>query len=93
VGECDQPTLRAEEVESQLVEFLIECQRCLPTDWRARLEAQWNTQYPEAAQQLARTRNWNAPLNFRGVDRQRAAARETICASTGAAAVANRVIL
>ncbi len=36
--DCDQPTLKAEEIEEQVVAFLREASHCLPADWRKRVE-------------------------------------------------------
>ncbi len=52
-GTCTQPTLRAVDIEAQVVAFLRECQRHLPADWQAQLEAQWAAQAPDAAAQAA----------------------------------------
>jgi hypothetical protein len=49
VGGCNQATIKAEEIEAQIEEFMRECQRWLPADWRERLEAQWVDQSPELA--------------------------------------------
>ena len=35
--ECDQPTLRAEEIEAQVVEFLHSLSSCLPSNWQERV--------------------------------------------------------
>ena len=51
-GVCDQPTLRAADIEAQVVAFMRECQHRLPEDWQAQLEAQWAAAAPDAAQQL-----------------------------------------
>lgn len=37
LGECDQPTLRAEEIEEQVVDFLRSLSQNLPDDWRTRV--------------------------------------------------------
>jgi hypothetical protein len=37
LGNCDQPTLRAEEIEEQVVEFLSTLSKSLPSDWRERV--------------------------------------------------------
>jgi site-specific DNA recombinase len=38
-GTCDQPTLRAEEIEDQVSEFLGALSRCLPPNWQEVIEA------------------------------------------------------
>lgn len=50
-GECNQPLLKAEEIESQVVDLFLEWQHQLPADWQAQLEAQWALERPEAAQE------------------------------------------
>ncbi len=37
LGKCDQPTLQAEEIEAQVVEFLLSLSAQLPSDWRERV--------------------------------------------------------
>ena len=52
-GACTQPPVKAEDIEAQVVAFMLECQRALPADWREQLESRWAAAAPEAAQQAA----------------------------------------
>ncbi len=47
--ECNQPTLKAEEIEPQIEAFMRRYQRRLPANWRERLEALWATENPQLA--------------------------------------------
>ena len=48
--------MKAEDIEAQVVEFMLECQRALPTDWREQLEARWAQAAPDAAQQVTQAK-------------------------------------
>lgn len=55
-GDCTQPPVKAEDIEAQVVEFMLDCQRALPADWREQLEARWAQAAPDAAQQVAQAK-------------------------------------
>ncbi len=55
-GACSQPTLRAEEIEGQVVGLMKQVQRCLPSDWKERLEAEWMREHAELVEEVERAR-------------------------------------
>lgn len=55
-SDCTQPPVKAEDIEAQVLEFMLDCQQGLPADWREQLEARWTAAAPDAAQQVVQAK-------------------------------------